>query len=277
MRQSISTVHGCSRYGVFVRSTFLVFVLFLTGCNNLEKALGIGGGGGGTPTNATVTGAYTVVASSTKSNAVTNVYVNVAMQSSTSLAGSSNTLVCLGNVIAHCIGNDPPASADTFVGTVSGNSVQINLSYPDAQGMDTLTLTGVVSGTSISGTYTDSRGDAGTWTATQSSSAAGTFAGTINSTLNPLTIPPTIRVLTTEGQDYALTGTATVQNWSCFTSLNFSTGLAIGGAFTLSDTTNDVVIVAVPSGAATFNIAYQVGTSASVCGGDHGTGTLTVQ
>lgn len=289
MRQSIATVHGRDtnslltkksgwlRYRVSVKSTVLVFVLFLTGCNNLEKALGIGGDGGATPKNATVSGAYTLAATSTKSNAVTNVYVNVAMQSGTSLAGTSNTVVCLGNIVTNCIGNDPPASAVTLVGTVSGNSVQINLSYPDTQGTDTITLTGVVSGTSISGTYTDSQGDAGTWTATQSSSPAGTLSGTINSTLNPLTIPPTINVVTTAGQNYALTGTATVQNWTCFTSLNFSTGLAIGGAFTLSDTTNDLVLVAVPSAATTFNIAYQVGSSASVCAGDHGTGTLTIQ
>ena len=62
-----------------------------------------------------------------------------------------------------------------------------------------------------------------------------------------------------------------------FHSLNLSSGLAIGGAFTLSDATNDVVIVAVRSVAATFNIAYQVGSSASVCAGDYGTGTLTIQ
>ena len=259
-----------------MKSTFLVFVLFLTGCSNLDKALGIGGGGG-TPKNATVSGAYTVVATSTKSNGVANVYVNVAMQSGTSLAGTANTLVCLGNVVTNCIGNDPPASAVTFVGTVSGNSVQINLSYPDTQGTDTLTLTGTVSGTSMSGTYTDSRGDTGTWTATQSRAPAGTLSGTINSTLNPLTISPTLTVVTVEGQNSALTGTATVQNWTCFTSLNFSTGLTIGGAFTLSDTTNDVVLVAVPSGATTFNIAYQVGSSASVCAGDRGTGTLATQ
>ena len=259
-----------------MKSTFLVFVLFLTGCNNLDKALGIGGGGG-TPKNATVSGAYTVVATSTKNNTVTNVYVNAAMQSGTSLAGTSNTLVCPGNVVTNCIGNDPPASAATFVGTVSGNSVQINLSYPNTQGTDTITLTGTVSGTSISGTYTDSQGDAGTWTATQSSSPAGTLSGTINSTLTPLTIPPTITVVTAEGQNSALTGTATLQNWTCFTSLNFSTGLAIGGAFTLSDTTNDVVFVAVPSGATTFNVGYQIGSSAAVCAGDHGTGTLTIQ
>ena len=259
-----------------MKSTFLVFVLFLTGCSNLDKALGIGGGGG-TPKNATVSGAYTVVATSTKSNGVANVYVNVAMQSGTSLAGTANTLVCLGNVVTNCIGNDPPASAVTFVGTVSGNSVQINLSYPDTQGTDTLTLTGTVSGTSMSGTYTDSQGDAGTWTATQSRAPAGTLSGTINSTLNPLTISPTLTVVTVEGQNSALTGTATVQNWTCFTSLNFSTGLTIGGAFTLSDATNDVVLVAVPSGATTFNIAYQVGSSASVCAGDRGTGTLATQ
>jgi hypothetical protein len=289
MSQSISTAHGCGtksplsnnwgwpRYSVFVKCTFLVFSLFLTGCNNLEKALGIGGDGGGTPKNATVSGAYTVVATSTKSNAVTNVYVNVAMQSGTSLAGTSNTLVCLGNVVTDCIGNNPPASAVILVGTVSGNSVQINLSYPDTQGTDTITLTGVVSGTSISGTYTDSQGDAGTWTATQSSSPAGTLTGTINSTLNPLTIPPTITVVTAAGQNSALTGTASIQNWTCSTSLNFSTGLAIGRAFTLSDATDDVIIVAVPSGATTFNIAYQIGSSASICAGDHGTGTLNIQ
>ena len=259
-----------------MKSTFLVFVLFLTGCSNLDKALGIGGGGG-TPKNATVSGAYTVVATSTKSNGVANVYFNVSMQSGTSLAGTANTLVCLGNVVTNCIGNDPPASAVTFVGTVSGNSVQINLSYPDTQGTDTLTLTGTVSGTSMSGTYTDSQGDAGTWTATQSRAPAGTLSGTINSTLNPLTSSPTLTVVTVEGQNSALTGTATVQNWTCFTSLNFSTGLTIGGAFTLSDTTNDVVLVAVPSGATTFNIAYQVGSSASVCAGDRGTGTLATQ
>jgi hypothetical protein len=259
-----------------VKGTFLVFVLFLTGCNNLDKALGIGGGGG-TPRNATVSGAYTIVANSTKSNAVTNVYVNVGMQSGTSLAGTLNTLVCLGNVVTNCIGNDPPASAVTFVGTVSGKSVQINLSFPDTQGTDTITLTGAVSGTGMSGTYTDSQGDAGTWTATQSRTLAGTLSGTINSTLNPLTIPPTITVVIVEGQNSALTGTATLQNWTCFTSLNLSSGLAIGGAFTLSDTTNDVVIVAVPSGATTFNIAYQVAPSAPVCAGDHGTGTLAVQ
>ena len=259
-----------------MKNTLLVFVLLLTGCNSLDKALGIGGGGG-TPKNASVSGAYTVVAASTKSNAVTNVYVNVAMQSGASLAGTSNTLVCQGNVVTNCIGNDPPASAVTLVGTVSGNSVQINLSYPDTHGTDTITLTGAVSGTSISGTYTDSQGDAGTWTATQSSSPAGALSGTINSTVNPLTIPPTITVVIVEGQNSALTGTATLQNWTCFTSLNLSTGLAIGGAFTLSDTAKDVVIVAVPSGATTFNIAYQVGSSASICAGDHGTGTLAIQ
>jgi len=241
----------------------------------LDKALGIGGGGG-TPKNATVSGAYTVVATSTKNNSVTNVYVNVAMQSDTSLAGTSNTLVCAGNDVTNCIGNDPPASADTFVGTVSGNSVQINLSYLNSHGTDTITLTGTVSGTSISGTYTDSQGDAGTWTATQSSSPAGALSGTINSTLNPLTISPTITMVTTEGQKSALTGTATLQNWTCFMALDFSTGWVIGGAFTVSDTTNDVVIVAVPSGTGSFNIAYQVASSSSNCAGDHGTGTLTI-
>jgi hypothetical protein len=264
------------RNGGFVKNTFfLMFVLLLSGCSEIDKALGIGGGGG-TPKNATVSGAYTVVATSTKNSAVTNVYVNVAMQSSTSLAGTLNTLVCPQNVVTGCIGNNGPASTATFIGTVSGNNVQILLAYPNAQGTDTITLTGTVSGTTITGNYTDSQGDAGMWTATQSSSPAGTLSGTINSTVNPLTIPPPITVVITEGQNSGLTGTSTVQNWTCFMSLNFSTGLEIGGAFTLSDTTNDVVIVAVPSGTQSFNIAYQIGSSAPHCAGDHGTGTLAI-
>jgi len=258
-----------------VKSTFLLVVLLLAGCSNLDKALGIGGGGG-TPKNATVTGPYTVVVTSTKNNGTTGVYVNIAMQSGTSLSGTPNTLVCQGNIVANCVGNDPPVSTSTFIGTVSGNNVQINLSYTNGQGTDTITLTGTVSGTSISGTYTDSQGDAGTWTATLSSSPAGTLSGTINSTLNPLTIPPTMTV-TTEGKNSALTGTATIQNWPCFASLDFSSGLVIGGSFTLSDSTNSVVIIAVPSGSKTFSIGYQVGSSAPTCAGDHGTGTLTIQ
>jgi len=249
----------------------------LAGCSQLDKALGIGGGGGGTPKNATVSGGYTIVANSTKNNGTTNVYVNVTMQSSASLSGTPNTLVCQENTVTNCVGNDPPAATDTFIGTVSGNSVQINLSYSNAQGNDTITLTGTVSGTSISGTYTDSQGDAGTWTATQSSSPAGTLSGTINSSLNPLTIPVTITMVTTEGQNSALAGTATLLHWTCFTSLNLSTGLEIGGAFTLSDDTNHVVIIAVPSGTKTFSVEYEVGSSAPACAGDRGTGTLTMQ
>jgi hypothetical protein len=261
----------------FLKSTLLIFVLLLAGCSQLDKALGIGGGGGGTPKNATVSGGYTIVATSTKNNGTTNVYVNISMQTSASLAGTPNTLVCQGNIVTNCVGNDPPAATDTFIGTVSGNNVQIDLSYPNAQGNDTITLTGTVSGTSISGTYTDSQGDAGTWTATQSSSAAGTLSGTINSSLNPLTIPVTVTMVTMEGQNSALTGMATLTNWTCFASLNLSTGLEIGGAFTLSDNTNHFVITAVPSGTKTFNVEYQVGSSAPACAGDRGTGTLTIQ
>jgi len=263
--------------GGFVRSTFLLAVLLLAGCTNLDKALGLGGGGGGTPKNATVSGPYTVVAISTKNKDMTTIYVNIAMPSGTSLSGTPSTLVCQGNIVANCVGNDPPISIDTFIGTVSGNNVQINISYVNTQGTDTITLTGTVSGTSSTGTYTDSQGDAGTWTATQSGFSGGTLSGTINSTSNPLTIPPTMTAVITEGQNFTLTGTATISNWSCFTSLDFSAGLAIGGAFTLIDGTNSVLITGVPSAAKAFSIAYQVGSSGPACAGDHGTGTLTIQ
>ena len=63
-----------------------------------------------------------------------------------SLSGTPSTLVCPGNIVANCVGNDPPVSTDTFIGTVSGNNVQINISYVNTQGTDNITLTGTVSG-----------------------------------------------------------------------------------------------------------------------------------
>jgi hypothetical protein len=258
-----------------VKYTCLVFALILCGCANVDKLLGLGSGGG-TPKNAVVSGAYTVVLTSTKANASTNIYVNMVTQTSASFSGTTNTLVCLGNAVANCVGNDAQVTV-ALIGTVSGNNVQIIISDTNSQGADTVTLTGTVSNGSISGTYTDSQGDSGTWTATQSSSVAGTLSGSINSTVNPLTIPPTVTAILASGQNFTLTGTAMIQNWQCFMSLNFSNGVAIGGAFALTDSTNNFVLLGVPTGAKTFNVVYHVSASSPTCAGDQGTGTLTLQ
>lgn len=99
----------------------------------------------------------------------------------------------------------------------------------------------------------------------------------MNSTPNPQLDPPSISALITEGQNSALTGSATVTNSLCYVSLDFSQGMATGGAFTLTDTTHDVFILGVPSGSNTFNVHYQVGSSATARAGDFGTGTFSLQ
>lgn len=256
-----------------MKRILLVCVFLSAGCSGVKN----GGGSGGNPQNAVVSGPYSVIATSNKGNGVTNVYANLSRQSSSSFSGSTNTLVCPGNDPANCIGDNPPTASDTLTGRVSGNDVQITLQFTNASGADTVTLMGTVSGTTLSGTYSDSQGDSGTWTATQSSSLTGTYSGTVNSTPNPSQTAPTISTQITEGQNSALTGSAAVTNSLCYVSLDFSQGVAIGGAFTLTDTTKDVTFTGVPSGSKTYSVSYLVGPSAIACSGDFGTGTFTLQ
>jgi hypothetical protein len=264
---------GTSLEGICVKKILLFCAFFAAGCSGVKNA----GTSGGTTQNATISGPYSAVATSTKTNATTNVYTNLSMQSSSSFSASQNTLVCPGNLPASCTGDNPPTVVDTLTGTVNGNSVQITVQFNNLSGSDTVTLTGTVNGTTISGNYTDSQGDAGTWTATLSGSVSGSYSGSVNSTPNPLPIAPTLSVLITEGQNSSLTGSASVANFPCFASLDFSQGTAIGGAFTLTDTTKNVFIIGVPTGSNSFNVSYQVDPSAVTCGGDFGTGTFTLQ
>jgi hypothetical protein len=251
-----------------VKGILLVCAFLSAGCSGVKNV----GGTGGNPQNAVVSGPYSAVATSNKGNGVTNVYANLSMQGSASFSADPNTLVCPGNDPSRCINTSP-----TLTGTITGNNLQITLQFTNASGSDTVTLTGTISGTTLSGTYSDSQGDAGTWTATLNGSLAGTYSGSVNSTPNPLQTAPTISVQITEGQNFALTGSAAVTNSPCFVSLDFSQGMAIGGALTLTDTTKDITIVGVPTGSNTFRVSYQIGPSAIACTGDFGSGTFTLQ
>src|SRR6202008_4554755 len=110
-----------------------------------------------------VSGPYSAVLTSTKGNGTTNVYTNLVTQSSTSFYATNSTLVCRANIPSNCLGDNAPTLSYTLTGTVSGNSVQITSDFTTTSGADTTTLVGTVSGTSISGSYTDTLGDAGTW------------------------------------------------------------------------------------------------------------------
>lgn len=220
-----------------------------------------------TPT-ATVLGQYTLALVSTNGHGTTNIYTNFS-QTDATLLGAPSTLVCPSNDLSNCQGEGFSSGFITPQGTVKGENVSITISLP---GGDTVTLVGTAAGTNLSGTYTDSLGDSGLWTASASGPLSGTYTGTFNSTSDPLTIAPGISLSLTQDASMNLTGMATITSSPCISSLNFS-GQAIGGAFTLTDTTNKVSIIALPTGS-NFNFSYAFDLTAARCPGDHGRGVV---
>ncbi len=224
--------------------------------------------------NAFVSGQYNVVLTSTNGHGTTKIYTNF-KQTGTAVkgafTGAANTLVCPSNDLSKCIGNSPTISI-SLSGTVSGQNVTIVLLFPSTAGADTVTMVGTIGPSS--GTYTDSLGDAGSWTASPAGSMGGNYSGTFNSTLNPLPIAPTILVTLGQDPNYNLTGTATLMNLPCISALTLA-GPAIGGAFVLTDAANGASIIAVPdTNGLKFN--YNFVPAAAKCAGDVGGGVLTI-
>jgi hypothetical protein len=246
----------------------LLFALLAAGC----------GGGylpNSTPTtpvtqNARVTGQYDLVLTSTNGHGITNIYTNFT-QTGTTFTGSQNTLVCPSNDLLQCQGND---ASITPSGTVSGQNVTMMISFPSTVGADARTMVGSATGTNLAGTYSDSLGDTGTWTGSAAGIFSGTYSGTFNSTSNPLPIAPTILMSLGQDAKFNLTGTATIMNSPCISSLTFS-GQAIGDAFSLADGARGVVVIGVPNGNG-FNFRYNFAPTAASCAGDFGFGTVSI-
>ncbi len=249
----------------------LTFALLLAGC-----------GAANTPTpapaptpsvpDATITGQYNLVLTSTNGHGSINLYTDFA-QTEKTFTGAATTLVCPSNDASQCKGNDPPAASVTPAGTVSGANVTITVAISTPAGADTFSLVGSAAATSLAGTYTDTQGDAGTWTGSTASPLTGSYGGTFNSTAKPLPIAPTILISLTQDATFNLTGTGMITSSPCIGSLTFS-GQAIGGAFSLTDTTNKVHITAVPTGS-NFTFSYNFDPTAPSCAGDFGLGQLT--
>jgi hypothetical protein len=256
-----------------------LFALLTAGC---------GGGGYSSPStyapaptvpqNARVTGPFNLGLTSNHGNGKTYIYTNFAPTGTTSsgaisdtFSGSSDTLVCPANDVRTCVGTNPSAPI-TPTGTLDGQNLTITVSVPSSAGTDTLTLVGTVSGTIISGAYTDTLGDAGTWTAVNAPIFGGTYTGTLNSTSHPLTIAPSITLVIAEDATFHLTGTATILNSPCVQSLTF-TGQAVGQAFTLNDTVNQATIIALPTNG-TYGFSYNFTPASPACPSDSGLGSL---
>jgi hypothetical protein len=251
---------------------------------------GCGGGSQAPPTtpaaqNARVSGQYNLVLTSTNGPGTTNIYTDFT-QTGTAFTGAANTLVCPSNDPSQCKGGDSVTSIIPS-GTVSGANVTMVISFPSAAGADTVTMVGSATGTNLAGTYTDSLGDSGTWTASAAihpfapPPSVHNYSGTFNSTSNPLLIVPTIAIQL--GQDASspgssnVTGTATIMHSSCISSLTLS-GQAIGDAFSLTDAASKVSILALPAlpSGNSFNFSYKFDPTAPRCAGDFGRGVLTI-
>jgi hypothetical protein len=213
--------------------------------------------------NASITGQYNLVLTSTNGHGTTNIYTNFT-QTGATFTGAASTLVCLSNDLSKCEGNNALAVSITPSGTVSGANVRMTISFPSTAGADTVTLVGTAAGTDLAGTYTDSVNDAGTWSAFSVSALSGTYSGTFNSTSNPLAIAPTILITLAQDTSFHLTGTATIMNSPCISFL------------TLTDPANEAVLTAVPSGNG-FNFSYNFDPTAAHCAGDFGLGVVTNQ
>ena len=130
---------------------------------------GCGGGSQATPMtpitpSVSIVGQYNLVLTSTNGQGTTNIYTNFT-QTGTTFTGAANTLVCALNDSSQCQGGDPSVIAITPSATVSGANVTIEISFPGTVGAHTVTMVGTMTATALNGTYIDSLGDSGTWTA----------------------------------------------------------------------------------------------------------------
>ena len=246
----------------------LLFALLAAGCGSVKTPA---------PTppvaqDANVIGQYDLVLTSTNGHGTTNIYTNFT-QTGTTFAGAANTLVCPSNDLSQCFGNDAPVTSVTPSGTVSGLNVTMTIIFPNMAGADTVSMVGTATGTNLAGTYTDSRGDNGTWTGTAASSLGASYSGTFNSMSNPLPVAPSISITLAQDASFNLTGTATITSSPCISSLTLS-GQAIGEAFILTDAASKAVIIALPTGN-NFTFIYNFDPTATSCAGDFGRGEVT--
>ena len=230
------------------------------------------------PQNSILNGRYDIFLTSTNGNDPTSIFTNFTL-TGTTFTGAANSVVC-PKALSQCVGDDSPVVSIIPSGSVSGVDVTITITFPGAAGEDTVTMVGAMTGPGegITGTYSDSLGDAGTFQAFPAGVFFGgsdTHNGTFNSTPHPLAIAPTILFTVTELHDlgFHLTGTATILNSPCISSLTL-TGEEVGDAIKLTDEAAKVHILIVP-GSTNLIFSYSFEPDAPSCAGDFGLGMTT--
>lgn len=230
--------------------------------------------------NVNINGRYNLVLTAANGQAPTNISIYADFtQSGTTLAAAAATLICPSNDVSQCV---DASTAPT--GTVSDANVTVVISFPDPAGADTVTLVGSGQGKGLTGTYTDTLGRSGTWTASIAALPFPAppnpyyFMGTFNSTSGPLPIPPKIALqLVLDPAGTNLTGGATITNWPCVASLTLE-GQALGDALSVTDAVSKVRVIALPTppDSGGFTFSYKFDPTAPSCARDSGRGDLSI-
>lgn len=254
------------------KTLWLVAFLLLAGCGGSSGGSSTGGGSTPAPTYPAVQGKWTVRATSTQGQVNYIVLANFINQGGGSFYATNSSLMCVNTI---CEGSLLNNGTLTIQGTVTTAGVlTISLVVPEQGGGScTTTVTGQLSGNTMSGQYT-SCNDSGTLNGTANSPSTGAYAGQLTSTENGMSFAFSASI--TEASDFTVTGSAAIMNSPCFTSLTFGPpSQAVGEGVLLEDAQHGVIVVALPSELGT-NVAYGV-IPTSFCGSDQGTGTLTRQ
>jgi hypothetical protein len=176
------------------------------------------GGGNPPPQNADVSGPWQATATSTSTPGTTPVIVEA------NLADSSGSVSSTAFVTVNsCVSSDANSKVS---GSVTINSVKLTATY----GGVTVALTGSVSGSTMTGTYTASGvcgNDSGTWIATKMPQINGNYSGNVFSNSNTSQAIPVTGTIAADSS-LNITGHASISS-VCFNQFTLS-GTQTGGA-----------------------------------------------
>jgi hypothetical protein len=190
----------------------------------------------------------------------------------------------------YCMAGIPCGFPEVFLGGNLTGTVDESDNFSltaSSQYPSTLTLTGKVSGSQLTGTYSVTAGastDQGTISGTSIQPIGGTYTGVVtSSTGTSLNITAVLTQGSTPGSNgvLPLSGTVNFGGYSCFSSTTVSTGSAVlgeGYGLTLVPTNTSASVGAeggVSPDAKTLTFAFSV--FGGGCAFDYGSGTLTRQ
>jgi hypothetical protein len=181
-----------------------------------------------------------------------------------------------------------PSQTVAFTGTVKGNNVALTSA---SVGGEVITVAATGTAGSLTGTYsiaggTTCNGDSGTLTATPVPSISATWSGPIVSQGGQSILALAITQATTASSDgtFALTGTGTYTDSTCFSTASITSAFVAGPYLVVNGTTDDggnffYTNVLLNNSASPTNMkgTYEVSDPGATCDGDLDSPTFTKQ